>query len=187
MGLAVSSRTTAISKRTRQTRSQASVGARPPPPATVAATLVRHTSSRYGHPVDPTRALCRLQVGGRRYQRHCRTRPDPDMNQPQLNRPKRAFEAIGARRSAGGFFLRSCASGLGCRHCCKKGVRIVATGTVKWFNATKGFGFIQPDTGGKDVFVHISAVERAGLSSLNEVRRSVTKNKRTGARPLRKI
>jgi CspA family cold shock protein len=37
-----------------------------------------------------------------------------------------------------------------------------------WFNATKGYGFIQPDTGGKDVFVHISAVERAGLSSLNE-------------------
>jgi cold shock protein len=44
----------------------------------------------------------------------------------------------------------------------------VATGTVKWFNATKGFGFIQPDTGGKDVFVHISAVEKAGLSNLSE-------------------
>jgi cold shock protein len=44
----------------------------------------------------------------------------------------------------------------------------VATGVVKWFNATKGYGFIQPDKGGKDVFVHISAVEKAGLSGLNE-------------------
>jgi CspA family cold shock protein len=44
----------------------------------------------------------------------------------------------------------------------------VAKGTVKWFNPTKGYGFIQPATGGKDVFVHISAVERAGLSGLNE-------------------
>jgi len=44
----------------------------------------------------------------------------------------------------------------------------VAQGTVKWFNPTKGYGFIQPSGGGKDVFVHISAVERAGLSTLNE-------------------
>jgi cold shock protein len=44
----------------------------------------------------------------------------------------------------------------------------MAQGTVKWFNPTKGYGFIQPSSGGKDVFVHISAVERAGLSTLNE-------------------
>jgi CspA family cold shock protein len=42
----------------------------------------------------------------------------------------------------------------------------MATGTVKWFNATKGYGFIAPDDGGKDVFLHISAVERAGLKTL---------------------
>jgi CspA family cold shock protein len=44
----------------------------------------------------------------------------------------------------------------------------MATGTVKWFNAQKGYGFIQPDEGGKDVFVHITAVEKAGIGRLNE-------------------
>jgi len=44
----------------------------------------------------------------------------------------------------------------------------LSTGTVKWFNPTKGFGFIEPESGGNDVFVHISAVERAGIPSLNE-------------------
>jgi len=46
--------------------------------------------------------------------------------------------------------------------------RRMAQGTVKWFNIQKGFGFIQPDDGGQDVFVHISAVERAGMTNLNE-------------------
>ena len=59
----------------------------------------------------------------------------------------------------------------------------MATGTVKWFNATKGFGFIQPDDGGKDVFVRISAVERAGMSTLNEGQKvafEVVASRRTG-------
>jgi CspA family cold shock protein len=47
----------------------------------------------------------------------------------------------------------------------------MATGTVKWFNATKGFGFIAPDGGGKDVFVHVTAVQRAGLQTLSEGQR----------------
>jgi cold shock protein len=45
---------------------------------------------------------------------------------------------------------------------------VMTTGTVKWYNATKGFGFIQPDDGGNDAFVHVSAIERAGLSDLQE-------------------
>ena len=44
----------------------------------------------------------------------------------------------------------------------------MSTGTVKWFNAKKGYGFIQPDDGSKDVFVHVSAVERSGIGNLNE-------------------
>ena len=59
----------------------------------------------------------------------------------------------------------------------------MSSGTVKWFNGQKGFGFIQPDDGGKDVFVHISAVERAGLSSLNEgqkIKFDVVADRRTG-------
>ncbi len=56
-------------------------------------------------------------------------------------------------------------------------------GTVKWFNTQKGFGFIEPETGGKDVFVHISAVERAGMSSLSEGQKvtfDVVADRRTG-------
>jgi CspA family cold shock protein len=59
----------------------------------------------------------------------------------------------------------------------------MSSGTVKWFNGQKGFGFIQPDDGGKDVFVHISAVERAGMSNLNEgqkVTYDVVADRRTG-------
>ncbi|HTI67696.1 MAG TPA: cold-shock protein [Caulobacteraceae bacterium] len=59
----------------------------------------------------------------------------------------------------------------------------MAVGTVKWFNATKGYGFIQPEDGGKDVFVHITAVERSELNGLNEGQRiayELEKDRRTG-------
>jgi CspA family cold shock protein len=59
----------------------------------------------------------------------------------------------------------------------------MSTGTVKWFNNQKGFGFIQPENGGKDVFVHISAVERAGMTTLNEGQKlsyEIVENRRTG-------
>lgn len=59
----------------------------------------------------------------------------------------------------------------------------MATGTVKWFNTTKGFGFIQPDQGGTDVFVHISAVQRAGLAQLDEgqkVTYEIVEDRRSG-------
>lgn len=59
----------------------------------------------------------------------------------------------------------------------------MATGTVKWYNSTKGYGFIEPSDGGKDVFVHVSAVEGAGLSGLNEgqkVSYEVEKDRRSG-------
>jgi CspA family cold shock protein len=59
------------------------------------------------------------------------------------------------------------------------------SGTVKWFNTTKGFGFIQPDEGGNDVFVHISAVERAGLRGLNEGQKVKEERGKTAAVDLR--
>jgi CspA family cold shock protein len=60
---------------------------------------------------------------------------------------------------------------------------LVNNGTVKWFNAQKGYGFIQPEGGGKDVFVHISAVERAGISNLSEGQKlsyEIVRDRKTG-------
>jgi len=68
-------------------------------------------------------------------------------------------------------------------HSAEKGHPTITTGTVKWFNETKGYGFIQPDQGGRDVIVHISAVERSGLRSLAEgqkVSYDVEADRRTG-------
>jgi CspA family cold shock protein len=77
---------------------------------------------------------------------------------------------------------RECFAVAASRICTSKGIRM-QTGTVKWFNSQKGFGFIQPETGGPDVFVHISAVERAGFSGLNEGQKisyEVVADRRTG-------
>jgi len=71
------------------------------------------------------------------------------------------------RYSSGKMRIRQPALALVAKPMLTKGVSM-ATGTVKWFNSQKGFGFIQPDGGGNDAFVHISAVERAGMSDLRE-------------------
>jgi CspA family cold shock protein len=76
-------------------------------------------------------------------------------NVPSTNSPQKSITKSVARFSRHGNAIA------------KKGF-VMTTGTVKWFNATKGFGFIQPDDGSQDVFVHISAVERAGLGSIVE-------------------
>jgi cold shock protein len=65
----------------------------------------------------------------------------------------------------------------------QKGIAVMATGTVKWYNEQKGYGFIQPDNGGKDVFVHATALERAGMRGLAEgqkVSYDVEADRRTG-------
>jgi CspA family cold shock protein len=74
-------------------------------------------------------------------------------------------------------------SGRQAQHIDTTEVGAMSTGTVKWFNETKGYGFIQPDDGGKDVFVHISAVERAGMRNLIEGQKlsyEIENDRRTG-------
>jgi CspA family cold shock protein len=85
---------------------------------------------------------------------------------------------------AAGFnaFPETSLTGVVSAHVCAKG-NDMATGTVKWFNTQKGFGFIQPDDGSRDVFVHISAVERAGMYDLKEGQKlnfDIVADKRTG-------
>jgi cold shock protein len=81
------------------------------------------------------------------------------------------------------FDWQSRATSRNCYGRLREGLRYMATGTVKWFNGQKGYGFIQPDEGGADVFVHISAVQRSGLNGLDEgqkVTYEIVKDKRTG-------
>jgi CspA family cold shock protein len=87
----------------------------------------------------------------------------------QLRRAQSPLSAGLPTRPLGAYSLKMIDSGIGYRVSLNPTRRHpMPTGTVKWFNPTKGYGFIQPSDGGKDVFVHISAVERAGLSTLNE-------------------
>src|SRR6266480_2180252 len=82
-----------------------------------------------------------------------------------------AFDPYGGSERRGiarQFSLKAASDWASYGRCRTRRRAVMATGNVKWFNPTKGYGFIQPSDGGKDVFVHISAVERAGLSTLNE-------------------